>query len=62
MKRLTLFSLLLMMAVLVQAQHITGTVMESDTQEPLAQASIRLLKTDSSFVVGGLTDLEGRFR
>lgn len=62
MKRLTLFSLLLMMTVLVQAQYITGTVMESDTQEPLAQASIRLLKTDSSFVVGGLTDLEGRFR
>lgn len=62
MKRLTLFSLLLMMAVLVQAQYITGTVMESDTQEPLAQTSIRLLKTDSSFVVGGLTDLEGRFR
>lgn len=62
MKRLTLFSLLLMMTVLVQAQYITGTVTESDTQEPLAQTSIRLLKTDSSFVVGGLTDLEGRFR
>ena len=42
-------------------RQVTGSVIESDSQEPLAQASVRLLKTDSSFVAGALTDLQGRF-
>ena len=35
--------------------------MESDTQEPMAQTSIRLLRTDSTFVAGALTNLQGYF-
>lgn len=63
MKRLTLFLLLTMVVTLAVAQrHVTGNVMESDTHEPMAQSSVRLLKMDSTFVAGGLTDLEGRFR
>ena len=63
MRRLILFPLFLVMAVAAMAQRqVTGTVMESESQEPLAQASVRLLKTDSTFVAGGLTDLQGRFR
>ena len=46
----------------VAQRHVTGNVMESDTKEPMAQSSVRLLKMDSTFVAGGLTDLEGRFR
>ncbi len=63
MKRLV-FSLLLMMVVMtaVAQRHVTGTVIENDTKEPLAQTSVRLLKSDSSFAAGALTDLEGRFR
>ena len=63
MKRIALFLLLMMVVTLAMAQrHVTGTVMESDTQEPMAQTSIRLLKTDSTFVAGALTDLQGHFR
>jgi len=62
MRRLTLIFLALMAALVSMAQHVTGTVTESDTQEPLAQTSVRLLKTDSSFVAGALTNLQGRFR
>ena len=62
MKRLTLFLLLMLVVTLAMAQrNVTGTVMESDTQEPMAQTSIRLLKTDSTFVAGALTNLEGHF-
>ena len=63
MKRLTLFLLLMMVVTLAVAQRqVTGNVMESDTHEPMAQSSVRLLKMDSTFVAGGLTDLDGRFR
>ena len=62
MKRIALFLLLTMVVTLAMAQrNVTGTVMESDTQEPMAQTSIRLLKTDSTFVAGALTNLEGHF-
>jgi len=63
MKRL-IFSLFLMQcAVVMLAQRqITGKVIEDDSQEPVAQTTVRLLKTDSSLVTGALTDLEGRFR
>ena len=62
MKRIALFLLLTMVVTLAMAQrNVTGTVMESDTQEPMAQTSIRLLKTDSTFVAGALTNLQGYF-
>ena len=62
MKRQTLLLFLMMIVTLTMAQRrVTGMVMENDTQEPMAQTTIRLLKTDSTFVVGGLTDLQGRF-
>jgi hypothetical protein len=63
MKRLTLFLLLMMSVMLAVAQrNVTETVIEGDTKEPMAQTSIRLLKMDSSFVAGALTDLQGHFR
>ncbi len=63
MRRLTSFLLLLMVTVVALAQrHVTGTVIENDNREPLPQTSVRLLKSDSSFAAGALTDLEGRFR
>jgi len=46
----------------VAQRNVTGTVIENETREPLAQTSVRLLKTDSSFVAGALTNLEGVFR
>lgn len=63
MKRLTSFVLLSLMALTAMAQrHVTGKVVENDSQEPVSQTTVKLLKLDSTLVSGVLTDLEGRFR
>ena len=64
MKKLLLLCILLSVS-LVQAiaqRNITGKVLESDSQEPVAQTTVRLLKTDSTLVTGSLTNLDGVFR
>jgi len=43
-------------------QHVTGQVMEGDSQEPMAQATVRLLSLDSTLVKGTVTSLQGQFR
>ena len=59
-----LFIILFLLSSLVaQAQrHVSGVVVESDTNEPVAQTTVKLLRTDSTLVTGGLTSLDGRFR
>ncbi len=42
--------------------YVTGAVIESDSREPVAQTTVKLLKLDSTLVTGSLTNLEGRFR
>ena len=55
--------LFLLSSVVVMAQrHVSGVVIESDSQEPVAQTTVKLLRTDSTLVTGGLTSLEGKFR
>ena len=50
-------------AMLAMAQRaITGTTVESDSQEPLPQATVKLLKTDSTLVKGVLTNINGVFK
>ena len=43
-------------------RHVSGVVIESDSQEPVAQTTVKLLRTVSTLVTGGLTSLEGKFR
>ena len=43
-------------------RHVSGVVVESDSQEPVAQTTVKLLRSDSTLVTGGLTSLEGKFR
>ena len=62
MKRFFLCMLMVASAMLAMAQHVTGIVIESDSQEPVAQTTVRILKSDSTLVTGGLTDLDGKFR
>ena len=63
MKKIALVLLMIVSAIQVMAQkNITGKVIESDSQEPVAQTTVRLLKTDSTMVTGSLTDLNGHFR
>ncbi len=60
---MALFACLLLGGLTALAQRsITGTVVEDDSQEPVAQTTVRLLKTDSTLVTGGLTDLNGHFK
>ena len=54
---------MVMATVMAMAQrNVTGKVIESDSQEPVAQTTVRLLRKDSTLVTGTLTNLEGRFR
>lgn len=41
---------------------VTGTVVESDTKEPLSLTSIQLLRKDSTMAAGGLTADNGSFK
>ena len=46
----------------VAQRQVTGQVLENDSQEPLAQTTVRLLKPDSTMAAGTLTDFDGKFR
>lgn len=41
---------------------VTGTVVESDTKEPLSLTTVQLLRKDSTMAVGGLTADNGSFK
>ena len=58
---LTLFLLLSTLVTMAQRQ-VTGTVIESETEDAVASTTVKLLKTDSTYVAGCLTDLDGNFR
>jgi hypothetical protein len=63
---ISFFSLTFLSFYNLQAQikpGITGTVVESQTQEPLQYANVVLLNSvDSSMVYGTVTNLDGEFR
>ena len=62
MKRFLLFIAAVMTALASMAQlHVKGKVIESDSQEPVAQTTVKLLKTDSTLAAGVLTKLDGSF-
>ena len=52
----------LMTVISMQAQRtISGTVVDNTQQEAVIQATVALLKTDSTLVVNAATNLEGKF-
>ncbi len=59
------FFVLLLTAISVlsfaQSKKISGQITDKETNEGMVQATVHLLKTDSTFVKGVLTDLEGNF-
>ena len=62
MKRFLLFIAAVLTALASMAQlHVKGKVIESDSQEPVAQTTVKLLKTDSTLAAGVLTKLDGQF-
>ena len=64
MKRilLTLLALMMMsMAAWTQERQITGTLVDKETNEPMTHATVQLLKTDSTFVTGAVSDKHGAY-
>ncbi|MCR4854418.1 MAG: outer membrane beta-barrel protein [Prevotella sp.] len=63
MMRRIIFLLLAFVSVATFAQErkITGTLTDRDSKEAVMQATVHLLKPDSTFVTGTLTDEDGRF-
>ena len=62
MKRLILAVVVLATTVSVFAQgNITGKVVEKDTQDAVIQATVSLLKSDSTVVTNAVTNMEGQF-
>ena len=62
MKRSLLIIVAVLTALTSMAQlQVTGKVIESDSQEPVAQTTVKLLKTDSTLAAGVLTKLDGSF-
>ena len=43
-------------------QHITGRIIDKESGDGIFQATLQLLKTDSAFVSGVVSDDEGHFR
>ena len=61
-KSLLLLLLTLMsMAVSAQNRQITGMLEDRDTKEPMMQAAIQLLKMDSTYVTGTVSNEKGLF-
>ena len=64
MKKIYLLMVVALLAtVSAQAQErsITGTLTDRDTKEPVMQATVQLLKTDSTFITGTISDESGKF-
>ena len=64
MKKIFLLMMVALLAtVTAQAQErsISGTLTDRDTKEPVMQATVQLLKTDSTFITGAVSDESGKF-
>ncbi len=62
MKENILFILLIITNTVVSGQNIVGTVIDSETRNPIEFANVTVLnKVDSSFISGTVTDAHGRF-
>ena len=60
-----IFSTLLFLVVSMVAfaqNNVTGTIVDRDTKEPMEQTAVQLLRTDSSYVAGTVSDANGAFR
>ena len=63
MKRSILMMLLVFvtMASFAQDRLITGVITDRDTKDPVEQVTIQLLKTDSTYVSGAISNEKGLF-
>ena len=61
-KHILLFFLLAMTLTALAQHHVTGTVVEAETQEPMVQTTVRLIDKHDKVAAGAVTDVMGRFK
>lgn len=62
-KSFIIFCLMMLSTVAAMAQNsITGKLVDKETNEAVAQATVALLKADDSFVKGVVSDANGKFK
>ena len=58
---LLLWAMMMALPMMAQDRKISGILIDSDSKEPVIQASVQLLATDSSYVAGAISNDEGIF-
>lgn len=63
MRKSFLLAILLLMTTIAFAQkrEISGFLVDSESKEPLSLATVQLLKMDSTFISGALSNDSGKF-
>ncbi len=61
-KHILLFFLLATTLSALAQHHVTGTVVEAETQEPMVQTTVRLIDKHDKVAAGAVTDVMGRFK
>lgn len=63
MKKIVLLMFLLLGSLVSMAQErkVEGVLMDSESKEAVMQVTVQLLKTDSTFVIGTISDANGKF-
>ena len=63
MKKSILMMLLLLVSIASFAQErlVSGAIIDRDTKDPVEQVTVQLLKTDSSYVTGAISNEKGLF-
>ena len=55
---LLLWAMMMALPMMAQDRKISGILIDSDSKEPVIQASVQLLATDSSYVAGAISNDE----
>ena len=63
MKKSLLILMLTLMSLVAGAQEsvVSGLLYDRDTKEGIIQATVQLLKMDSTYVAGAVSDIDGKF-
>lgn len=58
---LTMLLLLVSIASFAQERLVSGAIIDRDTKDPVEQVTVQLLKTDSTYVMGAISNEKGLF-
>lgn len=54
--------LIISLTIVAQKRQLTGTIFDKESGEALMQTTVQVLKSDSTFVTGASTDIDGAFK